>query len=62
MESPAVAALVGVVVGFLLGAGTKARAIVEAVGDERMNKLMDLLELLNEPEDDEANRRPRRRR
>lgn len=49
MDNVAVATLAGVLVGFSLGAGMKARAIAETLGDERIKKLMRLLEELEEP-------------
>lgn len=49
MSAETLSILTAVVLGFLLGAGVRARGIVEHFGDERLRKLVRLLELLEEP-------------
>lgn len=53
LEPCVFATLAGVFVGWAMGAGSQPRAIQRALGQGRAAKLLRLLELLEEPDDDE---------
>lgn len=56
METQAVELLAAVFLGWAIGAGTQPRAVARALGGERTAKLIRLLELLEEPDDDKRRR------
>lgn len=51
MDVCSVGVLAGVIVGYALGAGTKPRLITKALGNQNVDRMLSLLELLEEPRD-----------